>query len=87
MGILVVANQANTPLIVTAGQQTREVRLYHYFSSKEELSLRCGHKSAAEVSARLRAIAAAQLAPGDKPRALFRAQALIEVREYRESLQ
>jgi AcrR family transcriptional regulator len=27
MGILVVAYQANTPLIVTAGQQTREVPL------------------------------------------------------------
>jgi benzoylformate decarboxylase len=28
MGILVVAYQANPPLIVTAGQQTREVPLY-----------------------------------------------------------
>jgi len=27
MGILVVAYQANTPLIVTAGQQTREAPL------------------------------------------------------------
>ena len=51
MGILVVAYQANTPLIVTAGQQTREVRLYHYFSCKEELSLCCVHKSAVEVCA------------------------------------
>jgi hypothetical protein len=32
-------------------------------------------------------IAAAELAPGDKLRALFRAEALIEVREYRKSLQ
>jgi TetR/AcrR family transcriptional regulator, cholesterol catabolism regulator len=65
----------------------RGARLYHYFSSKEELSLRCVHKSAAEVCARLRAIAPAELAPGDKLLALFRAQALIEVRENWQYLQ
>lgn len=45
------------------------------------------HKSAAEVCARLRAIAPAELAPGDKLLALFRAQALIEVRENWQYLQ
>jgi TetR/AcrR family transcriptional regulator, cholesterol catabolism regulator len=49
--------------------------------------LRSLHKSTAEVIVRLRAIAAAELAPGDKLRALFREQELIEVRDYRESLQ
>jgi hypothetical protein len=85
----VSGNPGSTESQVTSPTRWRSARprLYHYSSSKEELSLRCVHKSAAEVCAWLRAIAAAELAPGDKLRALFREQALIEVREYRQYLQ
>jgi AcrR family transcriptional regulator len=48
--------------LIAAELDLRGPRLYHYFSSEEELSLSCVHKSAAEVCARLRAIAAAELA-------------------------
>ena len=70
--------------LIAAEVDLRGPSLYHYFSSKEELFLRCVQKSAAEVFARLRTIAGAELPPGDKLRALFREQALIEVRDYPE---
>ena len=70
--------------LIAAELDLRGPSLYHYFSSKEELFLRCVHKSAAEVFARLRAIAGTDLPPGEKLHALFREQALIEVRDYPE---
>jgi AcrR family transcriptional regulator len=70
--------------LIAAELDLRGPSLYHYFSSKEELFLRCVHKSAAEVFNRLRAIVGTDLQPLDKLRALFREQALIEVRDYPE---
>lgn len=60
--------------------------LYHYFSSKEELFLRCVRSSADEVVARLEAVAAAEPDPAERLRLLFREQVLIEVRDYPDFL-
>lgn len=60
--------------------------LYHYFSSKEELFLRCVRGSADEVVTRLEAVAAAQQDPVERLRLLFREQVLIEVRDYPDFL-
>jgi TetR/AcrR family transcriptional regulator, cholesterol catabolism regulator len=61
--------------LIAAELDLRGPSRYHYFSSKEELFLRCVQKSAAEVFARLRTIAGGDLPPGEKLRALFREQA------------
>jgi AcrR family transcriptional regulator len=70
--------------LIAAELDLRGPSLYHYFSSKEELFLRCVRRSAEEVFARLRTIADGDLDPVDKLRALFREQVLIEVRDYPE---
>jgi AcrR family transcriptional regulator len=70
--------------LIAAELDLRGASLYYYFSSKEELFLRCLRKSAADVSARLRAIADAEPDPGERLRLLFREQVLIEVRDYPE---
>jgi AcrR family transcriptional regulator len=69
---------------IAAELDLRGPSLYHYFTSKEELFLRCVNKSAEEVFARLREIAETDLAPIDKLRSLLREQVLIEVRDYPE---
>jgi AcrR family transcriptional regulator len=69
---------------IAAELDLRGPSLYHYFTSKEELFLRCVNKSAEEVFARLREIAKTDLAPIDKLRSLLREQVLIEVRDYPE---
>lgn len=69
---------------IAAELDLRGSSLYHYFSSKEELFLRCVTKSAEEVFGRLRRIADTDLAPAGKLRALFHEQVLIEVRDYPE---
>jgi AcrR family transcriptional regulator len=69
---------------IAAELDLRGPSLYYYFTSKEELFLRCVNKSADEVFARLREIAEADLAPIDKLSSLFREQVLIEVRDYPE---
>jgi AcrR family transcriptional regulator len=56
--------------------------LYHYFGSKEELFLACVEYSAAEVMARLAAIARQAEPPGVRLRRMFAEQVLIEVRDY-----
>ena len=56
--------------------------LYHYFGSKEELFLACVEYSAAEVMARLEAIARQAEPPGVRLRRMFAEQVLIEVRDY-----
>lgn len=70
--------------LIAAELDLRGASLYYYFSSKEELFLRCLRKAAAEVFARLRAIADAEPEPGERLRQLFREQVLIEVRDYPE---
>ncbi|HWD03653.1 MAG TPA: TetR/AcrR family transcriptional regulator [Amycolatopsis sp.] len=70
--------------LIAAELDLRGASLYYYVSSKEELFLRCLRKSAADVSARLHAIAAAEPDPARRLRALFREQVLIEVRDYPE---
>ncbi|HEX3590763.1 MAG TPA: TetR/AcrR family transcriptional regulator [Pseudonocardiaceae bacterium] len=64
--------------------ELRGPSLYHYFASKEELFLRCVRRPAEEVFARLRAIARRDLPAGQRLRALFHEQVLIEVRDYPE---
>jgi TetR/AcrR family transcriptional regulator, cholesterol catabolism regulator len=56
--------------------------LYHYFGSKEELFLACVEYSAAEVMARLEAIARQAEPPGVRLRRMFAEQVLIEVRDF-----
>ncbi|MDI2030605.1 helix-turn-helix domain-containing protein [Saccharopolyspora sp. TS4A08] len=62
----------------------RGASLYYYFSSKEELFLRCMENSAAEVFPRLRAIAESDGAPMHRLRQMFREEAVITLREYPE---
>jgi AcrR family transcriptional regulator len=56
--------------------------LYHYFGSKEELFLACVEYSAAEVVARLEAIARQAEPPEVRLRRMFAEQVLIEVRDF-----
>lgn len=56
--------------------------LYYYFSSKEELFLRCVESSAAEVQQRLREIANSDGSAEDRLRLLVREQVMIELRDY-----
>jgi AcrR family transcriptional regulator len=59
--------------------------LYYYFSSKEELFLRCLSHSAEQVFARLRAIVAQhEPEPSGAVAALVREQVIIEVRDFPE---
>ncbi|MEU4668216.1 TetR/AcrR family transcriptional regulator [Amycolatopsis sp. NPDC023774] len=70
--------------LIAAELDLRGASLYYYVSSKEELFLRCLRQSAADVSARLRAIVEAEPEPRERLRRLFREQVLIEVRDYPE---
>ncbi|MCW2943579.1 MAG: regulatory protein TetR [Actinoallomurus sp.] len=56
--------------------------LYYYFSSKEELFLRCVESSAAEVQQRLQEIANSDGSAEDRLRLLVREQVMIELRDY-----
>lgn len=72
---------------IAAELDLRGSSLYHYFSSKEDLFLRCLRHSADQVFARLRELASAQergQAPSAVMRSLLREQILIEVRDYPE---
>jgi len=69
---------------IAAELDLRGPSLYHYFSSKEELFVRCISKASNEVFERLRAIADTDLEPADKLKKLFHEQVLIEVRDYPE---
>lgn len=67
---------------IAAQLDLRGPSLYHYFSSKEELFLRCVRSSADEVITRLEVVAAAEADPVERLRLLFREQVLIELRDY-----
>ncbi len=70
---------------IDAELDLRGPSLYHYFSSKDELFLRCLEHSAEQVFTRLRSIVAEQRAdPLDTLQALFGEQVLIEVRDFPE---
>lgn len=70
---------------IAAELDLRGPSLYHYFSSKDELFLRCLEHSAEQVFTRLRSIVAEQRAdPLDTLQALFAEQVLIEVRDFPE---
>jgi AcrR family transcriptional regulator len=56
--------------------------LYYYFSSKEELFLRCVESSAAEVQQRLQKIAGSDGTAEDRLRLLVREQVMIQLRDY-----
>lgn len=56
--------------------------LYHYFPSKEAMFLQCVEHAAAEVIARLEAIAAAPDPPAVRLQRMFAEQVLIEIRDY-----
>lgn len=70
---------------IAAELDLRGPSLYHYFSSKDELFLRCLEHSAQQVFTRLRSIVAAE---HDDPlrafESLVREQVLIEVRDFPE---
>lgn len=69
---------------IASALDLRGPSLYHYFSSKEELFLRCVRQSASEVMVRLRRIAREPGKPEDRLYRLFREQVLIELRDYPE---
>jgi TetR/AcrR family transcriptional regulator, cholesterol catabolism regulator len=70
---------------IAAELDLRGPSLYHYFSSKDELFLRCLEHSADRVFVRLRAIATAHHAdPLERLHALVREQVLIEVQDFPE---
>jgi AcrR family transcriptional regulator len=69
---------------IAAELDLRGPSLYHYFSSKEELFLRCVRKAADEVFARIQEIAGSDMDPIEKLRKLFHEQILIEVRDLPE---
>jgi AcrR family transcriptional regulator len=69
---------------IAAELNMRGPSLYYYFSSKEELFLRCVESSAAEVQLRLTAIAASDAPARERLRLLVREQVLIELRDYPE---
>lgn len=71
---------------IAAQLDLRGPSLYHYFSSKEELFLRCVRNSADEVISRLEAVAAAEPDAARRLRLLFREQVIIEVRDYPDFL-
>ena len=53
---------------IAARLDLRGPSLYHYFSSKEELFLRCVRSSADEVITRLGSVAAAEPEPVERPK-------------------
>ncbi len=69
---------------IAAELDLRGSSLYHYFSSKEELFLRCLRNSADEVFLRLRSILDSHDDPATALRALLREQVLIELRDFPE---
>ncbi|MGV9292642.1 TetR/AcrR family transcriptional regulator [Amycolatopsis sp. NPDC003676] len=69
---------------IGAALDLRGPSLYHYFSSKEELFLRCMEHAAAEVFPRLVAIAESEHPPRERLRLMFREEAVIALREYPE---
>lgn len=69
---------------IASALDLRGPSLYHYFSSKEELFLRCVRQSASEVMVRLKKIAREPGIPQERLRRLFREQVLIELRDYPE---
>ena len=71
---------------IAARLDLRGPSLYHYFSSKEELYLRCVRSCADEVVARLEAVAAAEPDPTERLRLLLREQVLVELRDYPDFL-
>lgn len=71
---------------IAAQLDMRGPSLYHYFSSKEELYMRCVRNSAGEVISRLEAVAAGEGDDIERLRLLFREQVLIEVRDYPDFL-
>lgn len=70
---------------IAAELDLRGPSLYHYFSSKDELLLRCLKHSAEQVFVRLRSIVAERdVDPLDTLEALMREQVLIEARDFPE---
>lgn len=69
---------------IASALDLRGPSLYHYFSSKEELFLRCVHQSSSEVMIRLQSIAQGTEEPKERLYRLFREQVLIELRDYPE---
>jgi TetR/AcrR family transcriptional regulator, cholesterol catabolism regulator len=71
---------------IAAQLDMRGPSLYYYFSSKEELFLRCVRTSADEVIGRLESVAARVDDEVARLQALFREQVLIEARDYPDFL-
>jgi AcrR family transcriptional regulator len=69
---------------IAAELDLRGSSLYHYFSSKEDLFLRCLRHSAGEVFSRLGDLAARHDDPTVALKALLREQVLIETRDFPE---